>query len=634
MEVMNMKKKIVGIIVVFLLATTALPVLGIMNENKNEIYISDTIPFSQPLLNEKEDYISIELVEKTSNSWEENKPTLPIVTKVYCFPFGSRIENVKISFSDMIKQEILKPIMVSPELQIKSTVYESYNNPERVITYSDINVYPEHRYSYRTGAGLKDEEHVIYLTVQLHPVQYYPIENAIGYSDRAIIDITYTLPKNPVCFPDEYDLLIITPSEFESALQRLADHKNSLNPTVKTIIATLDDIPSQGEDEQENIKYYIKDAIENWGITYVLLVGAGVEDEEIFPVRKAWIDSNPYEEHFPSDLYFADIYNSTGDFSNWDYDGDRKYAEFPVDMPNIDVYPDVYLGKLPCNNVNEVNIIVDKIIDYKAHNKMTNKILQMGGDSVTGDAEGIYEDEYAEMKVLEKLPGYSATQLWASNGKLTKNNIAIGFKDNVDFVEFSGHGSWASWSSHPFNDEETWLPPKTLISPYTGFLYIDYDLSMINNAKKLPVIVFTACSNHKYTESQNCIGWVALSRENGGGIASFAEAGIGVGPGGTQCVERHINWMEVKVFEELFNTKVLGQVWSNCVTEYYNTFELELDKEDYKTMLEFSMFGDPTLVIENGDDPRSILVDKPLLNFLENHPHLFPLLRQLLRLEV
>ena len=631
-----MKTKIIGIFIVTLLIATAIPVLGIMNDNINEIYIKDTISFSQPLLNEKEDCISIELVEKTSNSWEENKPTLPVVTKVYCFPFGSRIKDVRVTFSDMIKQEISKPIMVSPKLQMKSTVYVSYNNPKREITYSDINTYPEQRYSYRVGAGLKDEEHVIYLTVKLHPIQYYPIEKTISYSDGATIDITYTLPKNHICFPDEYDLLIITPSEFESALQRLANFKNSLDPAVKTIIATLDDIPSQGEDEQEDIKYYIKDAIENWGITYVLLVGAGVEDKEIFPVRKAWIDSRPYEDYFPSDLYFADIYNGTGDFSNWDFDGDGKYAEFPVDIPNIDVYPDVYLGKLPCNNVNEVNIIVDKIIDYKAHNKMTNKILQMGGDSVTGDPEGIYEDEYAEIKVLEKLPGYSATRLWASNGKLKKNNIAIGFRNNVDFVEFSGHGSWASWASHPFNEEETWLPPKTLISPYDSFLYIDYDVYRINNAKKLPVIVFTACSNHKYTESSNCIGWAALSRKNGGGIASFAEAGIGVGPGGTQCVERNINWMEVKVFEELYNTKVLGQVWSNCVTEYYNSFELELDKEDYKTMLEFSMFGDPTMIIEDGDNPRNIMVDTPLLNFLENfferYPNALPVIKHKLGL--
>ncbi len=602
-------------------------------EGEKEIFESKIIYFSQPVIHEKEDYTTIGLAEATSNSWEKDKPTLPVVTKVYTFPFGTRVDNVDVSFSDIIEQEISKPIMPSPELQILSTVYVSNNivEPETLVTYSDIDVYPELRWGYRTGAGLKGEEHVIYLTVHLYPVQYNPKENIIYYSESATIDVIYTPPENPVNFPDEYDLLILAPAEFESALQPLVDHKNSLDPPVNTKLVTLDDIPSVGVDEQEDIKYYIKDAKESWGITYVLLVGAGVKDEEIFPVRNAWIPSAPHEEYFPSDLYFADIYNSTGGFSNWDYDGDGKYAEHPDDLPNVDVHPDVYLGKLPCNDVNEVNTVVNKIINYKEHNKMTNKILQIGGDSLPGT--DVYTGEYANEKVLEKLPGYTPTRLWGSNGQMTKGNIGKGFRSCVDFVDFSGHGSWASWATHPPDDESTWIPPKTIISPVEGFFNFDVDIYRLTNAKKLPVVVFTACSNNKYTESSKCIGWKMLSK-NGGSIATFAEAGIGHGPGGTAFVERCIGWMEVKVFEELYNTKVLGQVWANCVSDYYNTFELELDLEDYKTMLEFSMLGDPTLVIEDGDDPESIPVNIPSfhLRFMERIIERFPLLERLFTL--
>ena len=31
-------------------------------------------------------------------------------------------------------------------------------------------------------------------------------------------------------------------------------------------------------------------------------------------------------------------------------------------------------------------------------------------------------------------------------------------------------------------------------------------------------------------------------------------------------------------------------------------------------MFEFSMFGDPTLVIEDGDDPKSVTVYRPILS--------------------
>ena len=136
-----------------------------------------------------------------------------------------------------------------------------------------------------------DKEHVIYLTIHLYPLQYHPKLNIVSFSQKVTIDIAYTLPEKPVIFQEVYDLLIIAPATFETALQPLVDHKNSIG--IETILTTLDDIPSVGVDEQESIKYYIKDAIENWDITYVLLVGAGVEDEELFPVRNVWLPSPP-----------------------------------------------------------------------------------------------------------------------------------------------------------------------------------------------------------------------------------------------------------------------------------------------------------------------------------------------------
>jgi len=298
-------------------------------EGEKENFVSETISFSTPITNEKTDYVSIELTEATSSSMETGKPMLPVVTKVYTFPFGTSVDNVEVSFSDVIEQEISKPIEPAPEPQIVSVYASNKVIETEVVAYSDIDVCPEYRFSYKTGAGLKGEEHVIYLSVHLYPVQYHPKENTIYYSSDATVDVTYTLPESPVIFMDEYDFLILAPADFESALQPLVTLKNGMG--IDTILTTLDDIPSVGVDEQEDIKYYIKDAIESWGITDVLLVGAGVEGEEIFPVRNAWIGSAPHEDYFPSDLYYADIYDSTMGFSTWDKDGDGKYAEYPGD---------------------------------------------------------------------------------------------------------------------------------------------------------------------------------------------------------------------------------------------------------------------------------------------------------------
>jgi len=613
-------RKILPFLVVGILVLGGLGAVAGTEIDEKE-FISETIVFSEPIVREAENYVTVELAEATTNLWQKGKPMLPVVTKTYTFPFGTKIGDVEITFSDIVEEKITKPITPSPEVQIISNTVTN-KKTEEIMTYSDITIYPENRYSYSIAAGLKDEENVIYLSLALYPDQYSPKENTIYHSKEASIDIKYTLPEKPVNFPEEYDLLILTPTEFKSALQTLVNNKNGLNPQVKTVMVSLDEIPPLGGvDEQENIKLYIRQAKETWGIDYVLLVGAGVEGSEIFPVRTAYI-SDEIETYFPSDLYYADFYDGTGGFPNWDKDGDGKYAEYQDDKENVDVLPDVYIARLACNDVGEVNTVVNKIIQYKDKNKMTNKILQMGGDTFTDDPDDQMEGEYANTVVMTKLPGYSTTQLWGSKGNLKKSTIAAGFKSSVDFADFSGHGSWASWATHPPYDENTWIPPKEGLSQYTGWLYADYDVFFVNNGKKLPVVVFNSCSNNKYTDSDRCLGWKTVSKSGGGGIASYAAAGIGYGSPGHET-ERVMGWMEVHSFEELYNIKIMGQVWAHCVSDYYTTFFGQLDKEDYKTMLEFCMLGDPTLPAQDGDHPGPRFVNQPIIlkiiEMLGNH---------------
>ena len=606
---------------------SGLGAIAVTEKEKGNL-VSEKILFSKPTIIENENDIEIELSEATSSSFESSKPVLPIVTKVYTFPFGTKIDIVDVTFSEPISQKITKPIEQSPEPQMLSLTVKKEQNA--VTSYSDIDVYPSSKFNYKAAAGLSGEEHVIYLAVSLHPVQYKPNENTIYYSDRAEIYVSYTPPASPVIFGDTYDLLIITPAEFESALQPLVDLK--ISDGIRTKMVSLDEIPNGGADRQESIKLYIRDAIENWGITYLLLVGSGLEGAEKFPVRYAYIPSGSYEVSFPSDLYYADVYNSLGGFSDWDFDNDGKYAEYPIDFLSVDVVPDVYLGKLPANTSAEVSSVVKKIINYEAHNKMTNKILQVGGDTFVGDHQGINEGEYANTKVMEVLPGYNPTRVWASGGDLTKANIANGFRSSVDFVDFSGHGSWASWATHAPNDESVWLPEKTLLSYYSGFLYVDFDLFFILNSKKLPVVFYNACSTSKYTESDTCLSWKTVNKASGGGIATFGASGIGYGSEGTGETDRLMGWMEVHTFQEIFNNKILGLAWNNCILNYYLNFIFFAEDVDYKTMLEYSMFADPTLQIQNGDDPVSRPVVQPFLyNILERILNNFPILEKILK---
>ena len=597
-------KKIVPILIIGILVISGLGA-AVNIEKQQHLDEFKEITFHQPNIIEKNRYTNIEITE-TTQTWETNKPQVPVYIKQYVFPFGTQINNIQVTFSETTTKKIDKPIQPAPESYLTSLdIKQNRETQPKNLNYDDITIYPKERFNYKIGSGLENNEHVLYLTLYLYPVQYYPQDQTITIAHDATIQFNYKLPTQPQIFKDDYDLLILTPEEFNEELQPLVEHKNDIG--IATKLVTVEEIPQQGVDLPEDIKYYIKDAIETWGITYVLLVGSGTEENEKFPVRYAYLPDLPNEEYFPTVLYYADIYNATGNFSNWDFDGDQKYAEFPTDMPNMDMYPDVCLGILPCNNEEEVTNVVNKIIDYKEHNKMTGKILQVGGDTFTWDSDHINEGEISNEAVLTKLPGYETRRLWASEGKITKLNIALGFKGNVDFVDFSGHGSPIAWGTHPPQDEETWVPPKALISPYLYFLYIDFDIFMVNNARKLPVVVFNACSNNKFTEVEQCMGWKTVGKTNGGGIAAFAASGLGFGLGGLNETERRWGWMEVNIFDQLYNNKILGQTWKNVIAGYVSNFSsLDWERIDSKTVVAMTLIGDPTLVIEDGDNPREV----------------------------
>ena len=133
----------------------------------------------------------------------------------------------------------------------------------------------------------------------------------------------------------EYDMVIIAPEKFSSAIQPLIEHKNSYN--IQTILKTTEEIYSEqeGRDDAEKIKYFIKDAIEEWNITYVLLIGGrkGQRPGFYVPGRYVILDDGVADFPYLSDTYYADIYKNNGtEFDDWDSNGDDIFGEWGKDQ--------------------------------------------------------------------------------------------------------------------------------------------------------------------------------------------------------------------------------------------------------------------------------------------------------------
>jgi hypothetical protein len=372
--------------------------MGAAGEKQGNLRFS----FSEPTFVEKE--VFVELQSAGTDSWifDAGSPMLPRRIETMALPFGAIVENIVCVASGVqskvLSQKIMpapQPVPLSDEVALST---EPQMNPE---IYGSNNLFPSDWVSYHTGAGLdENNQHKTLVTIDTYPVRYEPASDTIYYASDIDVTITYRVPdKTPFPANTEYKLVIIAPSKFSSALQPLITHK--ISKRISTMLKTTEDIYKEytGYDTAEQIKYFIKDAVETYNTTYILLVGglksllyatpkdtASLGSKGWFiPVRYSSLSTGPGDDNgFISDLYYADIYNATGDFCSWDSNGNHVYAEYGgINADKIDLYPDVALGRLPCRSVKEVNTVVDKIVHYEsslADPSWFNKMVLVSGD--------------------------------------------------------------------------------------------------------------------------------------------------------------------------------------------------------------------------------------------------------------
>jgi hypothetical protein len=394
-----MKSMIYFVVGLFLLS--GFTTIGMADAGKKQANLS--VSFLEPTVVEKELFVALK--SEGTNSWifDAGNPMLPKRIETLTLPFGATIDNI-ICESQGIQTKVLsKKIMPAPQRIIEDAMVSSDNSIKPLMdetVYGSKEFFPENWFSYNIGVGLDgNNQHKTLLTINTYPVRYSPATNTIEYIKNINIKVSYKEPDSDP-FPEvsTYDLVIIAPSEFTGDLQSLVDHKNSIG--VKTVMKTTNEIYTQynGVDKPEKIKYFIKDSLETWGIKYVLLVGG----------LKSWIWANPkentnygsigwrlpvrysnlidFEPGIISDLYYADIYKEGGVFDNWDSNSDGTFAYrkgMSGKNDKLDLYPDVYVGRLPCRNNKEVRGLVDKIINYEskpADPSWFNKMIVVSGD--------------------------------------------------------------------------------------------------------------------------------------------------------------------------------------------------------------------------------------------------------------
>ncbi len=302
---------------------------------------------------------------------------------------------------------------------------------------------------------------------------------------------------------EPFALLIIADSSFVDDLTPLKSHKDASG--IATRIYSWQDLDaryaSQGRDQPERLKMAIADFRRNNFISYVMLVG----DSDRLPVRycKTYDPNYWGNSYIPSDLYYADLFKWHGGFDNWDADNDGRFCELQfgvyttkgsdINLDQMDLYPDVAVGRVPASTAAEVRTYVSKVIsyEYQAYNAdwASKAALIVPGYL---NADGVTYDDYptaweSSEKIASDLAvaGITSSKLYDNRisdltvgGTIqpTTANIRNALNNGVGFVSFAGHGGSSNWWDMFFNA----------------------NVDALTNSLRLPVIFAAACDTARF----------------------------------------------------------------------------------------------------------------------------------------
>jgi len=616
-----------------------------INQHTRPVSFSETksillqFNFSDPIIIVNDEDIWVYVNETNLNMIIPGKPVLPVNITELLFEFGTEIIDIEYDYST---PEIIDiPGRLVHGLPLKYDLFKDSLLKDEIETLSDegSDPFPIDWISNHTGGGLSFDEHVSFFVLRVYPVRYFPSDHQLQFIQNIEVEIFYQEPAEPILGENDiYDLLIIAPSQFTKALDRLVDHKN--NNDVKARLVSLEEVYEQmywlGRDHAEKIKYYIKDAIENWGITHVLLVG-GLRGQTFMwnlPVRYSHVvppDEQEYpEQSFISDLYYADIFDSIGGFSSWDSNHNNIFAEWnETYKEEMDVYPDVYLGRLPCRNIGEVRVMVRKIIDYekdKCDENWFNNLILVAGDSYN-DTNHFNEGELISERAIEVMPGFNPIKVYSSEQDINRRTVNKAMNQGAGFAYFCGHGNPMSWNTHFPPEGTEWT---------TG--YTVKDMMFLRNKGKLPITIVGGCHNGQFDVSMmniikgikedglhyfsrqpgnagrfwwnewspNSWSWWLTSKIGGGAIATISNTGLGTHGDGdldnngvADYLEVLDGWLELR-FLQLYGEEqqdILGENHGVALTEYLHRFFGNNEKMDIKMVQQWELFGDPSLKI-------------------------------------
>jgi hypothetical protein len=365
------------------------------------------------------------------------------------------------------------------------------------------------------------------------------------------------------------DYIIISHKDFLSAAERLAEYRSNnikgiTSPRVKVV--EVDEIYnefSNGLMDPKALNSFVKYAFEKWqspAPQYIALMG-----DMSFDYRRILPDSK--ENFIPSVPYHSIIY------------GQAPSDNAIVTVVGNDIVPDLAIGRISCETLEEANILVDKIINYPADpgKEWKQNILLLSSGLSAED-----ENQF----------GFNDRNILLENNYLTPNGFkttkVFRYPNKPDYLPFQGEGP----------DIRREIDNGAAIVNYYGhggglqwdLVFTNDDILELRNGNKMPFVVSVTCYTAHF-DNQEIFGEIFNSLPDRGSIAFLGSSGVTLWP-------TTANFNQ-DLFYYLFTQKeyVVGKVINRAKTN-----------PSYGTMIALlTLLGDPALELALPYEPDFVI---------------------------
>ena len=318
-----------------------------------------------------------------------------------------------------------------------------------------------------------------------------------------------------------WDHVIITNNAFIPNWSNLRSFIRSTYSLADTIITTEYIYSSYpGVDNQTKIRNFITDAVHNHSTQYILLGG----DVDIVPYRKTFSGVvtgwDPWYDTIPCDLYYADI---DGD---WDGNSNGTYGE-PND--NVDMYPDVWLGRAAVGSLTEITRFTNRFQDYYNTTSHQTKVLLAGFDLDENTHGETTMEQYSDL-----LPsGYIKKKVYDSHGGNHKDTFKVALNDGQNICFHIDHGN------------------ITYLGCGSSGGMSNSDMDGLTNQPEYSIFTSIACLIGAFDES-DCITEHFMNASSGGGVLSMTNSRFGWYAPGQNPQTSYSPDYQKKFFDRLF----------------------------------------------------------------------------------